>query len=78
MKVRILFSNQLKGGLGDNETVHSLAIKYGISDDDDVLQKLNKGIKIEAEHTDDPSLAEEIAMDHLTEDINSYDKEDYT
>jgi len=35
---------------------------------------LAKGKKVEMEHTGDPSFAEEIAMDHLTEDPNYYDK----
>lgn len=36
-------------------------------------KQLEKGIKIEMEHTDDPSIAREIAMDHLTEKSDYYD-----
>jgi len=35
---------------------------------------LADGIKIELEHTSDPKIAEEIAMDHLTEDPSYYKK----
>jgi len=35
---------------------------------------LAKGVKVELEHTSDPAIAEEIAMDHLTEDPKYYDK----
>lgn len=35
--------------------------------------QLRKGIKHEMEHTDDSKIAEEIAMDHLTEDPSYYD-----
>lgn len=35
---------------------------------------LLKGVKVELEHTDDPLIALEIAMDHLVEDLNYYDK----
>jgi len=37
------------------------------------LDQLKKGIKVEMEHTDDPGLALEIAMDHLTENDKYYD-----
>lgn len=36
--------------------------------------KLEAGTKIEMEHTTDRSIAQEIAMDHLTEDMNYYEK----
>ena len=35
---------------------------------------LEAGIKVEMEHTNDRSIAQEIAMDHLTEDSNYYQK----
>lgn len=36
--------------------------------------QLNKGVKVEMEHTDDKELAKEIAKDHLEEDGKYYDK----
>ena len=35
---------------------------------------LREGIKVEMEHTDSQQIAAEIAMDHLTEDIDYYKK----
>lgn len=35
---------------------------------------LEEGAMVEMEHTDNPQLAVEIAMDHLTEDPKYYDK----
>lgn len=53
-------------------------IPGGLADDkkpsDFDSDKLKAGIKIELEHTSDKNIAREIAMDHLTEDINYYDK----
>lgn len=37
-------------------------------------KQVEKGIKVELEHTDDKDLAREIAYDHLTEDPKYYDK----
>lgn len=37
-------------------------------------EQLEKGIKVEMEHTNSRAVAEEIAMDHLTEDAKYYDK----
>ena len=35
-------------------------------------EQLRMGIDVEMEHTDDPEIAKEIAMDHLTEDSKYY------
>ena len=53
----------LPGGLADEKTPR---------DFDPIL--LEMGIKIELEHTEDKNLAREIAMDHLVEDPNYYQK----
>jgi hypothetical protein len=37
-------------------------------------KQIQKGIETEQEHTDDPAIAREIALDHLTEDPRYYDK----
>ena len=37
-------------------------------------KSLQQGINVEMEHTNDPQLAKEIAMDHLTEDPKYYEK----
>lgn len=37
-------------------------------------ESLKKGIEVELEHASDRKIAEEIAMDHLTEDPRYYEK----
>ena len=38
------------------------------------VEELKRGIEVEMEHTDDPEIAKEIAMDHLAEDPQYYSK----
>jgi len=47
--------------------------KHSVSYDDLAIQ-LRKGIKIEQEHTGDLGLAREIALDHLNEIPDYYDR----
>jgi hypothetical protein len=54
---------KLPGGVGDESTTDKV----------DPTQ-LSIGIQIEMEHTNDPDIAKEIAMDHLTEDPRYYTK----
>lgn len=53
----------LKGGIGDNKLP---------SDFD--KEELLKGVKDEMEHTNNPHIALEIAIDHLTKEPNYYSK----
>ena len=53
----------IPGGLGDKT-----------KNKDFDQKELQKGIKVECEHTENSSLAAEIARDHLTEDPKYYDK----
>lgn len=76
-----LYENKLKGGNSDGKTLTDIAKKHdkkGYYHTDDMVtslkKQLNKGIKVEMEHTDDIALATEIAMDHLYEDPKYYDK----
>jgi len=71
----------LKGGKADKRTLKDIAKKHdkkGYYHIDNVLEslkkQLNKGIKIEMEHTNNKQKAKEIAMDHLFEDPKYYDK----
>jgi hypothetical protein len=41
---------------------------------DEIKAAINKGIKTELEHTSDPNVAEEIALDHLGERLDYYDE----
>ena len=60
---KIAWKDQIPGGLADSK-----------SPDDFDKKDLDKGMKVEMEHTDDSNLAKEIAMDHLTEDPKYYEK----
>lgn len=79
--------DKLKGGLSDTLSIFDLAMKH--ASDKSVFKQspervrkmlthltkqLDKGIKVEMEHTDDRQTAKEIAMDHLAEDPNYYTK----
>ena len=55
--------DKIPGGLGDKRSPQDFDPK-----------QIAKGVKVEMEHTDDPDLAREIAMDHLTEDPDYYTK----
>ena len=57
----IIFEDKVKGGKADNKKASDFDPK-----------ELKMGIEIEQEHTNDKKLAEEIAMDHLTEFPNYY------
>lgn len=54
-------------------SVAELAEKHGVSRMQ-IAQQLDKGIKVEMEHTSNKSAAREIALDHLAEDPAYYDK----
>lgn len=56
-------NKKLPGGVGDNTPTNAV----------DPVQ-LSLGVQIEMEHTNDPEIAKEIAMDHLTEDPEYYSK----
>jgi hypothetical protein len=58
-----LAKDLIPGGLADKK-----------SPKDFDAQALEKGIKVELEHTSSKQMAKEIAMDHLTEDPKYYDK----
>jgi hypothetical protein len=57
------YQDQLEGGLADNKTPADFN-----------KNKLAQGAKVESEHTTNPNIQKEIAMDHLTEDPNYYEK----
>jgi hypothetical protein len=65
--------NTIKGGKSDNMSLQNIADKFNVSVDK-IQAQLNKGVKIESEHTDDKEKAKEIAMDHITEFPDYYDR----
>lgn len=54
---------ELDGGLADDSQI-----------DDFDPEQIVKGLRVELEHTNDPKIAVEIAMDHLKENPNYYDE----
>lgn len=79
-KKKQMSEEKLKGGKADNKTFQDLVNKNKQKGKDiglvekELKKQLNKGIKVEMEHTDDRGKAKEIAMDHLFEDPKYYDK----
>lgn len=61
--LRAFQGDKIPGGLADEKTPRDFD-----------PQQLAKGIKVELEHTSDDKIATEIAMDHLMEDKEYYDK----
>jgi DNA invertase Pin-like site-specific DNA recombinase len=54
-------------------TPRQIARKYGVNLSE-VTRRLQKGVKIELEHTKNRQVAMKIAIDHLLEDLNYYSR----
>jgi hypothetical protein len=82
MKYKQSFKEEeLEGGVSDKKTLKDIAKKHdkkGYYHIDDMVSSLKKqlikGMKVEMEHTKNKDKAKEIAMDHIWEDPNYYDK----
>jgi hypothetical protein len=68
-------SNEIKGGKADKLTISDIAKKFNLTIDD-IKKQLEKGVKIEKEHTPNEVKATEIAMDHLSEIPDYYNRLD--
>lgn len=66
-------NNTLKGGKADNSSINDLAKKFNITVDY-IKNQINKGVKVELEHTNSKEKATEIAMDHLSEFPDYYER----
>jgi|GEM_PF-924418 lysophospholipase L1-like esterase len=66
-------NDQIPGGISDKLTPQYIADKHGVSLEE-IEAALDKGQKVEMEHTDDAEKAREIAKDHLLEDPQYYEK----
>ncbi|HRW21988.1 MAG TPA: hypothetical protein P5509_08445, partial [Bacteroidales bacterium] len=64
-------TDEIPGGEGDNMTIADIAQKHNVSEED-LLKEFEVGKKVELEHTDDETKAEEIARDHLAENPKYY------
>jgi hypothetical protein len=65
--------NTIKGGKSDKMTPQNIANKFKVSVSD-IEAQLKKGVEVESEHTDDKEKAREIAMDHVSEFPDYYDR----
>lgn len=72
-EIESIMENKLKGGKSDNSTIEDIAKKFRVSVKY-LKQQLKKGVKVEAEHTDDKEKQKEIATDHLYEFPNYYEE----
>ena len=65
--------DKIPGGLTDGMTLEDLA-DYHNTSIDVLIDKVSEGVNTEMEHTSDMSIALEIAMDHIYEDLDYYSK----
>lgn len=65
--------HNLEGGVADGKSIEDIAKKHK-KNIDSIRKQLSKGMKVEMEHTKMKSRAKEIAMDHIFEDPDYYDK----
>lgn len=68
-----LFENVIEGGKADKLSVEDIAKKFNVPVEK-IMDQISKGVKVESEHTDDVNAQIEIAMDHLTEMPDYYDR----
>ena len=54
-------------------SIKQLSKKHNV-DKEDIISQVKKGVKVELEHTSDPKIALEIALDHINELPDYYDR----
>ena len=65
--------DEIPGGLADGMTLKDLA-KHHDTTIDELIDKVSNGINVEMEHTSSIPIALEIALDHIYEDLDYYNK----
>jgi len=65
--------DEIEGGLSDDMTLQDMADYHDVSIYT-IIDKVSEGINVEMEHTSDTSIALEIALDHIYEDLDYYSK----
>lgn len=70
---KTISEDRLNGGLADDLSIINIAEKHGVSVES-IEEQLIKGVEVEMEHTNDAEIAYEIALDHLVEFPDYYDK----
>lgn len=66
-------NDKVSGGLADGKTVEDVAKHHNVSVEK-IKSQMKKGMKVEMEHTDDKQVAHEIALDHIWELPDYYDR----
>ena len=74
MKHILEFRELLKGGKADGLSLKGVAKKHKMNLTPELETEFKIGQKVELEHTNDPKKADEIALDHLSEDPLYYTK----
>ena len=82
--IKMFCEDEISGGLADNKNIKDVLLhhfpdlstgsKAYVSSFYLLNGEFKKGIEVEMEHTDDESVAKEIAIDHLWEDPDYYSK----
>ncbi len=70
---KLMSEDAIPGGKSDGMTLSDIAILHGV-EESKLQAELDKGIKVEKEHTTSDAIAREIALDHLAEDPKYYTK----
>jgi len=70
---KVMSENSLKGGNADKYTPQSIAKLHNVPVES-ILYQIAMGIKVELEHTNDKEKARKVAMDHLVEIPDYYDR----
>lgn len=65
-------NHEPQNGLSEGKTIEDIAAMHNVSVSH-IENQIEKGIKVEAEHTSNPQEQVKIAMDHLVENPNYYD-----
>lgn len=65
--------DEIEGGLADDKTIQDIATLHGVTVED-IISQLEIGIEVEMEHTNNKDKATEIALDHLVEFPDYYDR----
>jgi hypothetical protein len=63
---------KIPGGMAEGKTVADIARKHGMSVTK-IESAIRRGVRLEKEHTTDPSIAREIAKDHIYENPRYYE-----
>jgi len=70
---KIMNEDKIQGGFADKKSIEDIAKKHNTTVDA-IKKAIDKGAKVEMEHTNDKKVAQEIASDHIYEFLHYYDE----